>query len=104
MTDRKLSPIVACTLDKDDLSTQAERWRRVRDDAGLGRTETADGLRLRFRDAPRVEDELRALVAVETECCAWARWDVSRENGELVMHARSTGQGVATLHAMFGDK
>jgi hypothetical protein len=101
MTDRKLSPIVACTLGKDDLGAQAERWRRFRSEAGLGRTETADGLRLAFRDETEVEDELRALVAVENECCAWARWDVSREDGELVMHARSTGQGIATLHAMF---
>ena len=33
-----------------------------------GRAETADGLRLTFR--PEAEDELRALVAVETGCCA----------------------------------
>jgi hypothetical protein len=103
MTDRKVSPVVACTLGKADLGAQAQRWRRVRNEAGLGRKETADGLRLTFRDAPEVGDELRALVAVENECCAWARWDVSRENGELIMLVRSSGQGVATLHAMFSE-
>jgi hypothetical protein len=34
-------------------------------------------------------------------CCSWASWDVSRENGALVMRARSTGHGVETLHGMF---
>ena len=103
MIDRKLSPVVSCTLGKDDLGAQAERWTHVRTEAGLGRMETADGLRLTFRAETEVEDELRALVAVENECCAWARWDVSREDGELVMHARSTGQGVATLRAVFSE-
>jgi hypothetical protein len=103
MTDRKLSPVVACTLGNDDLGAQAERWRRVRSEAGLGRMETADGLRLTFRDGTQVEEELRALVAVENECCAWARWDVRREDGELVMHVRSTGTGIAALHTMFSE-
>jgi hypothetical protein len=103
MTDRKLSPVVVCTLGKDDLGAQAERWRRVRSEAGLRRNETADGLRFTFTDETEVEEELRALVAVENECCAWARWDVRREDGELVMHARSTEAGIATLHSMFSE-
>jgi hypothetical protein len=103
MADRKLSTLVACTLGKDDLGAQAERWRRVRSEAGLERRETADGLRLTFTGGTEVEEELRALVAVENECCAWARWDVLRADGELAMHARSTGQGIATLHAMFSE-
>lgn len=66
-----------------------------------GRTEAPDGLRLAFRDAAGVEAELEALVAVENHCCAWASWDVVREDGEVVMRARSTGDGVAALHGMF---
>jgi len=95
------TPVVACTLTSEDLGTQSERWTRLRSETGLERVETDDGLRLSFRDEPGVEDELRALVAVENECCAWASWDVRREAGELVLNVRSTGEGVATLHAMF---
>lgn len=98
---RDSAPVIACTLGGDELGTQAERWMRLGRDAGLGRTETADGLRIRFRDQPGVEQELRALVAVEGTCCAWARWEVQRADGELVMRVTSTHDGAATLKAMF---
>lgn len=96
-----LAPTVACTLTSEDLGTQVERWTRLRREAGLERAETEDGLRLTFRDERAVEEELQALVAVENDCCAWTTWDVGRADGELVMYARSTGVGVATLHSMF---
>ena len=44
---------------------------------------------------------MRALVAVENECCSWAAWSVERDNGLLVMAARSKGDGIAALHGMF---
>jgi hypothetical protein len=70
--------------------------------AGLGRVATEDGLRLRFRDEPAVERELRALAVAESGCCAWARWEVHHADGELVMRVSSTPEGAAALHAMFG--
>jgi hypothetical protein len=41
--------------------------------AGVDRAATAEGVTLTFRADERVERELRELVAVENECCAWAR-------------------------------
>jgi hypothetical protein len=64
-------------------------------------TETADGLRLSFRPEPGVEEELRRLVVVESECCSWAAWTVETVAGAPVLDVRSTGPGVATLHGMF---
>jgi hypothetical protein len=101
ITGQDSAPAVACELSGDEVGTQAERWMRLGRDAGLGRVETEDGMRIRFRDEPAVEQELRALVAVESNCCPWARWEVSRANGELVMHVSSTPEGAATLHVMF---
>src|SRR5262245_49645824 len=99
----ELSELVACTLSDTDLKTQRERWVNVGTHFGVGRVETDDGLRLLFKDHPAVEQELRALVAVENECCSWASWSVEREEGDLVMAARSKGEGIATLHAMFEE-
>ena len=96
-----LAPDIACTLGQERLTSQADRWRRLIQAAGLGRTETADGLELRFRDEPAVERELRDLVTVERACCAWARWEVRRADGALVLHVSSTPAGAAALHAMF---
>jgi hypothetical protein len=94
---------IICTLTGHDLAEQAARWRRLRASAAVERRPTADGLRVTFRDDPSVEAELRALVAVENECCGWASWQVTRDEGGLVMHARSTGHGIATLHGMMID-
>jgi hypothetical protein len=93
--------VVACTLNSRDLASQAERWRRLRAAAGLERVETDAGFRQTFRDAEGVEDELRALAAAENDCCAWARWEVGRENGAIVVEVSSTGAGVTALHGMF---
>ena len=90
---------VACTLTAADLATQRRRWEQLMARALTGRAETADGLRLSFR--PEAEDELRALVAVETGCCAWAAWTVEPTAGAVVLDVRSAGEGIAAVHTMF---
>jgi hypothetical protein len=90
---------VACTLIAGDLAAQARRWQRLTARALTGREETPDGLRLSFR--PGAEDELRALVAVEAGCCAWATWTIERAAGAVVLDVRSAGEGAATLRGMF---
>jgi hypothetical protein len=90
---------VACTLTPAGLAAQAGRWQRLIAQAGTGRTETAAGLRLSFR--PDAEDELRALVAVETECCQWATWTVERTAETVVLDVSSSAEGAAALRGMF---
>jgi hypothetical protein len=90
---------VACTLTAAGLAAQGRRWQRLMAGALTGRAETADGLRLTFR--PDAEEELRALVAVETGCCAWAAWTVEPTAGAVVLDVRSADEGVATVHTMF---
>jgi hypothetical protein len=90
---------IACTLGVADLAAQARRWEQLMARALTERSETADGLRLTFR--PEAEDELRALVAVETGCCAWATWTVEPTDGAVVLGVRSADEGIATLHGMF---
>ena len=100
--DRELSELVACTLNETNLRTQRERWINLVENFGIARHETADGLRLTFKDHPAVAAELEALVQVENDCCSWAAWTVERsEDSALVMAARSQGEGIATLHGMF---
>ena len=91
---------IACSLSPTALSSRRERWRRLIARSGLGRDETPEGLRLRFRADPGAAAELRALAAAERECCAWAEWSVEPGDGEIVLVARSNGAGVAALHAM----
>ena len=92
---------VACTLSSADLAAQRERWERLIARAMTERAETTDGLRLSFRPEPGTEDELRALVAVETECCSWATWTVKRDGRAVMLDVRSAAEGAAVLHHMF---
>jgi hypothetical protein len=91
---------VACTLTPADLAGQARRWQQLMKRALTGRAETPDGLRLSFR--PEAQDELRALAAVEAECCAWATWTIEPAAGAVVLDVRAVAEGGATaLHLMF---
>ena len=90
---------IACTLDAADLRAQARRWQRLMARALTERSETANGLRLTFW--PEAEDELRALAAVETGCCAWATWTVEPAARAVVLDVRSADEGIAALHGMF---
>jgi len=92
---------VACSLGRADLADQARRWTRLAARAMTGRQQTADGVRVGFRPGPGTEEELRALVAVETRCCPWAAWTVHADATELVLDVRSANEGIAALHAMF---
>jgi hypothetical protein len=93
---------VACALGSADLAAQSSRWEQLVARTMTGRTETADGLRLFFRREPGAEEKLRALAAVENECCPWAAWSVHAESGHMVLDVRSaSAEGIATLHGMF---
>jgi hypothetical protein len=92
---------VACTLTSAGLAAQVGRWEQVAALAMTERAETEHGLRIVFRAEPGAEEELRALVAVEEECCAWADWTVEADDRQIVLDVRSAAEGIATLHAMF---
>jgi MerR family transcriptional regulator, copper efflux regulator len=92
---------VACSLTTEGLAEQAGRWTRLAARALTGHARTANGLRLDFRPDPGIEEELRALVAVETRCCPWATWTVQASATQLALDVCATGDGVTALHGMF---
>ena len=101
MTESTTEAPVACTLSAGDLRAQAGRWRALYAAAGIERTATADGIRVRFRRDAAVEAELRALVAVEVECCKWAEWSVAAGANELVLGVASSGHAIDVIHGWF---
>jgi hypothetical protein len=98
--DTAASVPVACSLTTAGLAEQAGRWVRIAARAMTGRALTPDGLRLVFLPEPGIEEELRALVAVETECCPWAAWTVQAGATGLTLDVRASGDGVTALHGM----
>jgi hypothetical protein len=94
---------VACALTSAGLAAQAGRWERLAARAMADRTETEHGLRIRFRPEPGTEQELRALVAVENECCPWATWTVETSPAYIVLDVRATDEGITVLQGMFAS-
>ena len=99
--DATASAPVACSLTTEDMADQAGRWARLAARGLTGHSLTADGVRLGFRPEPGIEEELRALAAVETQCCPWATWTVQASATRLALDVRATGDGVTALHGMF---
>ena len=93
------SRAIACTLGPGQLATQVERWTKLYAEAGIERLATDDGLRVSFRHDPTVEEELHALVAVESECCKWASWSIDSHVNALVLEISSTGDGIPVIHS-----
>ena len=92
---------VACALTRAGLAVQSARWQRLAARALTNRSDTADGVRLTFRPGADVEADLRELVAIEQECCAWAEWTLETGNQQVVLSVRATGAGTDALHHMF---
>jgi len=92
---------VACRLTPADLAAQAGRWTRLITQALAERTESAEGIRLSFRPEPGIAEEVRALAAIENQCCPWAEWTVDTSAGTVVLDVRSGAEGLATLPGMF---
>jgi hypothetical protein len=60
---------------------------------------THSGLRVSFRPDPAVEDELRALVGTERECCGWADWSIHANTDELSLEVSGAGDDIPVLQS-----
>jgi len=97
MSDRQ--PISACcSLDETDLAERRARWGRLTARALISAERTPDGARQRLRAADGVEGELRALIALEADCCPSLSFELSIGE-EIVLEVRgpTDAEGVLAL-------
>jgi len=93
---------VACNLEAGQMAERRRRWDELAGRSFVERLETADGLRLVFRQDDGVEAELRELARLERECCAFATWVVSAADDEVQLEVNGRGtEAVAAVHGMF---
>jgi hypothetical protein len=76
---------MSCSLDPRALEGRLDRWRRLADRALLDSSPIPGGLRQRYRGERDVEDELRALIAAEGDCCPTLTFALDREDGDLAL-------------------
>jgi|tagenome__1003787_1003787.scaffolds.fasta_scaffold20904154_4 hypothetical protein len=85
-----------CTLTPDELAARGARWRAL---GPAHATDLPNGLRLTFPAG--VEDELNELARLERDCCAFARWDVTTEQGHAHLDVTADGDAVAAVQSLF---
>jgi len=74
---------VACTLGTDDGPVRLQRWQHLHQTQP---PQLTDGeLQDRYQPGPKVLAELQDLVAEERVCCAFVRWAVNEDSGQLVL-------------------
>ena len=76
---------IACTLTADAMTDRLAFIDTLSNDALIARETTESGLRVRLRDGEDVERRVRELIAAESSCCAFLRFDLERTDGELVL-------------------
>ncbi|HLX49075.1 MAG TPA: hypothetical protein VKS82_12150 [Streptosporangiaceae bacterium] len=102
MESNRGSQVVACSLGQAELAQRGARWAAVmaRADGQVSPTET--GMRLTFAADQGISGELRELVELERQCCAFATWSVHENSEQFVVDiGANTAEGIAAVQAMF---
>lgn len=76
---------IACTLTPDGLAARARLIDGLAADGLIGRSEIQNGVRVRLRDTPEIEQRTRALIAAESRCCAFLTFTLGREDDLIVL-------------------
>jgi hypothetical protein len=92
---------IACTLGSEEHRDRRERWLRLTTQALEEKRLTPQGVQLRLHALSGVEEEARALVDLERDCCAFARWSVEGHGATVTIDITAGGEGVKALHAQF---
>lgn len=96
------SEVIACSLNRDELADRREAWYRLAAGSFDDRRLTDRGQQLVFRRDPGVEEALHELAKLERECCAFADWNLSVSDGQIVLEVTGrSDEGIAAVQAMF---
>ena len=92
-------PIV-CTLSATDLRARGEELRALGGDGLLDATEDEGRAVLRFRPNPLVRERVEAVVAAESECCAFLDVEVAHRDDATVLTISAPNGGAEMVHEL----
>ena len=73
----------ACSLSAPELADRVSQWRKLRDEALIEETTVEQRIVARFERREDVVLRLRSLIAAESSCCPFLRFDVV-EDGDVL--------------------
>lgn len=91
---------IACTLSTDGLSERLEEMRAVGRSGLVAATVDGGSAILRFRDEQRLRERLEAIVAGESECCAFLAMDLRHGGQHLELSVRGPAEAEEIIRDM----
>jgi hypothetical protein len=91
---------IACTLTPTDLRARGEELRALGGDGLLGTSEEDRRAVLRFRPDPSVRERVEAVVAAESECCAFLDFGVEHGDDATVLTISAPNGGAEMVHEL----
>ena len=88
---------VVCDLSgaPDTPTERVDTYRRLFTDALVGREQTIDGIRFRFRNDPGIETRVREVATLEQQCCAFFSFTTTVTGSEVVLDVSTTDDETA---------
>ena len=93
---------LACTLEGAAFAERRARWGALSQRALAGRERMPGGVRLRYRAEPGVGDELRELVRLEGDCCAFLEMRLRDDGAGLVLEVSGPPEAAEVVEAFAG--
>lgn len=90
---------IACSLAGGAMADRFSQWRSLARRALAGRESHPEGAVLHYRALPGVERELRRLVALEADCCAFLAFSIEADG----VRVRLTVTGPAEATPLIRD-
>jgi hypothetical protein len=91
---------IACTLTPTDLRARGEELRALGGDGLLGASEEDGRAVLRFRPDPSIRERVEAVVAAESECCAFLDFEVEHGDDATVLTISAPNGGAEMVHEL----
>jgi len=91
---------IACTLNATDLRARGEELRALGRDALLDATEDEGRAVLRFRPGLAVRTRVEALMAAESECCAFLDFELEQREDATVLTISAPNGGAEMVHEL----
>ena len=91
----------ACTLEPEQMPGRLAFIEGLTADALIDQQPIAGGQRSRFRDTPDVEQRVRDLVAAESECCAFLRFELARDEHALLLDITGSPDAQPVIRRFF---
>jgi hypothetical protein len=93
---------IACTLSGAELASRVAEIRALGEHALLDATEAPGRAVLTFRPDADVRERLEAIVAAESECCAFLDFDLERGAEAAVLTISAPNGGSEVVHELAG--